>query len=278
MRLALITDEVGQDVEAAIRLGRDHGITDFAVRSAWGRNVAEFEEPELDRLETLLDRHRVRVSSVLSPLFKCHLPADGRPDEEDPHFVGFSRRFDDHRELPRRLAAIAARLGAPVLRLFSFLTAPASAPAHTSASAPEEWPARLDGLPALLPEGVTAGLENEHVCHVASLPDLRAFLSGPHGAGFGAVVDLSNHVLAGGTADPGQLTPDLVARAVDVHVKDRKDGRYVPVGTGTFDWPALLRRLDELGYDGPVTLESHLRGDEAGVRASLAALREARTW
>ncbi|MEU6172376.1 sugar phosphate isomerase/epimerase [Streptantibioticus parmotrematis] len=279
MKLALITDEVGQDVEEAIRLGLDFGIRHFAIRSAWGLNVAEFEDAHLERLEALLETYDVGVSSVLSPLFKCHLPSGPDRPHHDPHFVGFSRDPRDHLDRVGALAATAGRLRAPVLRLFSFLLPdlPGLPGLPDGVSAPGRLPeaayAELARIPGAMPPGTVAAMENEHVCHIRTLPELQDFL-GERGEGFGAALDLSNHHLAGGPVDPTAMTPQLVARAVDLHVKDRRDGRYVPVGQGTFDWSGILRRVRGLGYDGFVTLESHLRGDEEGVRASLTALRK----
>lgn len=277
MRLSLITDEVGQDAEEGMRLAREHGLEYVAIRSAWGRNVAEFGDEEIARIRRLLDAHGLRVSSVLSPLYKCDPPWQAAPPHDDPHFVGFSTRSADHEALPARLGETARLLGAPVLRLFSFL-APDPPPARAADGLPEEAVAHLERAGAALPEGTVGALENEHVCHVATLAQLERVLHGPPGgraAGLRATVDLSNHVLAGGDFDVRALTPRLIAATVDVHVKDRRDGRYVPVGSGDFSWEPVLRRLADHGYQGFVTLESHLRGDRAGVRASLDALRKA---
>ena len=44
-----------------------------------------------------------------------------------------------------------------------------------------------------------------------------------------------------------------------VHVKDvRSDGALVVAGEGASNWPALLQRLRQDGYDGFLALEPHL--------------------
>ena len=59
-----------------------------------------------------------------------------------------------------------------------------------------------------------------------------------------------------------------------------KDGRYptnghnlgpeVPLGQGKVNFPALIRRLHELGYDGSFTIEREIAGDQQ-IRDILAA-------
>lgn len=263
MKLALITDEVSQDPEEAARFAVEHGVRYVAVRSAWNRNILQLRDDEVERLAMVLHEHRLQVSAVLSPLFKCHDRGSTRSGPIDPHFAGFPPVLEAHLKHGRRLPAIAVRLGAGIVRIFTFLRGGSAAeppPTHS----PIAWET-LRGWPAGM-----AAVENEHSCRVRTLPQLEQFCSE---AGLPAVVDPCNQYIATGDDGLHALTSRLVDRMVDLHVKDRLDNSYVPVGQGRLRWPRLLERLDGLGYAGLVTLESHLRGDRQGVAMSLAALR-----
>jgi sugar phosphate isomerase/epimerase len=55
----------------------------------------------------------------------------------------------------------------------------------------------------------------------------------------------------------------------NIHAKDgfyptcgSRLGEEVPIGTGKVDFPALFRRLHELNYHGPVTIEREIEGDQ----------------
>lgn len=263
MRLSIITDEVSQDPAVAVEFAVERGIRQVAVRSVWGKNILQCDGSDIERLVELFGRYDVAVTSVMSPLFKCPPASGGGSAPVDPHFVGFPPVLEAHLEAAHRLPAIAAALGAPTVRIFTFLAASAGDSVSVQAAelirqTVQDWP-------------VSAAVENEYVCHVRTLPELEDFTEA---FGLAAIVDPCNHLLAVGDDGLDRLSEKLVARTVDVHVKDRQGSRYVPVGQGDLHWAQIFERLRSLGFTGTVTLESHLRGDLEGIDRSITALRE----
>ena len=57
--------------------------------------------------------------------------------------------------------------------------------------------------------------------------------------------------------DPAALIQAMDSRLTTVHLADyAPDGpRHLPPGEGTLDWPAILRALKAVGYQGPLILE-----------------------
>lgn len=51
-------------------------------------------------------------------------------------------------------------------------------------------------------------------------------------------------------------------------------GREVRLGTGKVDFPAFFKKLKELGYDGPVTIEREITGEQQmiDIRESIVYL------
>lgn len=108
--------------------------------------------------------------------------------------------------------------------------------------------------------GVVIGVEN---CNAE-----QRFLMGPRemrefldalGAGFGSHLDVGNiHA----TGFPEQWVEEMGARIARVHVKDSLRGRgrgggsvYTNIFLGDNNWPAIMRALVKVGYDGYLVAE-----------------------
>lgn len=82
----------------------------------------------------------------------------------------------------------------------------------------------------------------------------------------------TGHVAKGGS-DPVETTRKLSSRLRFVHLKDmRSDGRFVELGRGIIDHPAVLALLRELGYRGWILDEvpvSDATAPEPGASATL---------
>lgn len=74
----------------------------------------------------------------------------------------------------------------------------------------------------------------------------------------GAYFDIGNHVKYGKSENWIRALGDLIVR---LHVKDFKlnddgrDGNFADILTGSVDWPAVRRAIDEIGYRGWLTIE-----------------------
>jgi sugar phosphate isomerase/epimerase len=62
-----------------------------------------------------------------------------------------------------------------------------------------------------------------------------------------------------------------------VHLKDvDPDGRWVPLGAGRVPWDAVVGRLQEAGYAGAWSLETHCEVDGSVEKASRVAIEHLR--
>jgi hexulose-6-phosphate isomerase len=79
-----------------------------------------------------------------------------------------------------------------------------------------------------------------------------------------AYFDVGNVVLFG---FPEDWIRTLGKRIVRVHLKDfrRQDFKFVNLGEGNIDWPAVRQAFADIGYTGPATVEL-AGGDEAYLR------------
>jgi len=84
----------------------------------------------------------------------------------------------------------------------------------------------------------------------------------------GVNLDTANLILYG-KANPVDALDVIGTRVRGMHAKDglysadpRKLGEEVPIGQGKVDFPRLFRRLKELNYAGPVTIEREISGPQ----------------
>ncbi|MFL5704858.1 MAG: sugar phosphate isomerase/epimerase family protein [Ktedonobacteraceae bacterium] len=83
------------------------------------------------------------------------------------------------------------------------------------------------------------------------------------------------HVQAGG-GDPVAILRHYASRVNYVHLKDIKQGTFVPLGQGEQDYSQILAALKEIGYDGWITVELDSFPDpKRGAEMSKAFIQQA---
>jgi sugar phosphate isomerase/epimerase len=101
------------------------------------------------------------------------------------------------------------------------------------------------------------------------------------GKDVGVNLDPANLLLYG-KANPVDAL-DIIGKYVyDIHAKDgeyptggRELGEEKPLGKGRVDFPRLIGKLKELGYDGPITIEREISGEQQkkDILAAIALLK-----
>lgn len=268
--IAVITDEVSEDIGAVLGFAAEHGLDRVDIRSVDGRNVILFDDEELADLADRLKDAGLTVGCYCSPLLKW--PRSGAKIPEGANFHGF-----DPGVLPAEAAVplafeVANRLGASQLRIFSYFT--------YEGFKPEDLDDDLDRLLDLASvHDVTLVLENEHVCNVATLDQLAAVVARRGHPRLRGLLDLANHRVARPPAPSAEVLAAAARIAGAVHVKDfgGDPRRFTALGEGSVDHGPLFAALREHGPMGvlPVSIETHRPDDGPAVTArSLAALRK----
>ena len=104
-RLSVINDEISADFDHACSVAaNDFGLSWIEIRSMWGKNVTDLNADEVDRSRQILEKYKLRVTDIASPLFKVHWPGA-------PHFEGGSAP----RPVPRRFRFQTAGRGSRAL-------------------------------------------------------------------------------------------------------------------------------------------------------------------
>ncbi|MER5891311.1 sugar phosphate isomerase/epimerase family protein [Streptomyces sp. NPDC001941] len=241
MRLAIINDELSQDIDEAAAEAVRQGFGGLEIRSSGGVPPHLMDDAQLTAVRDAVTGRGLRVAGFDPPALKCALP---RTDAETARV----------RDLVVDSVRRAELLGAPFVRVFTFYREGDPDP-RTAARAAREV---LDGVPAdRVPLLVETGMRTNS-------PTMRhtlEFLDALGDDRLGILWDPGNSVFSGW--DPAPFPADYETgreRIRHVHVKDPVGtAAYVRLGDGDLPWPAILGRLAEDGYDGWVSLETHWR-------------------
>ena len=247
-KLAAFTDEISQDLAYACGVIQEFGGAGAEIRGVWDTPVQKLTDAQVAEIKKIVSDHGLRVCSVASPFGKCTL--------EDPAEVA------EHMDILRRCGDIANELGCGLVRGFAFW--------DRNQVDEKPWDvmvAAYEPVPAILEEkGVVLGLENEAACYVGTAGHTRRFLDLLGCDRVKSIWDPANHV-----QDPQSegvpAYPDGYALVrndmVHVHVKDaiiEDDGSRpnVFLGEGLCNWAQHLEAFKEEGYDGYISLETHV--------------------
>ncbi|MFB7558663.1 sugar phosphate isomerase/epimerase family protein [Streptomyces brevispora] len=241
MRLAIINDELSQDIDEAAAEAARQGFGGLEIRSSGEVPPHLMDDAQLTAVRDSVARHGLQVVGFDPPALKCAVP-----------------RTDAEIAAVRALVVDAVRraelLGAPFVRVFTFYRDGDPDPVTAARAAREV----LHGVPAdRVPLVVETGMRTNS-------PTMRhtlEFLDELGDDRLGILWDPGNSVFSGW--DPVPFPQDYALgrdRIRHVHVKD-PDGRdsYVRLGEGDLPWPRILRRLADDGYRGWLSLETHWR-------------------
>jgi sugar phosphate isomerase/epimerase len=291
LALSVIGDEIGPSLDEMISFAHEHDLKRLDMRTVGGRNLLSMRTDEVIDISRKLEKAGLTVPAFVSPLFKWKAPGKwaGRSQVD----FAFNPSQCPEEDFLGHAMQIAVILGAPHLRIFSYLRYPRFR--HTDLTG---GLARLFGLAAEF--DISLQLENEPVCNVGNIAELAAFFTAveeepeevdedeeeleeeeeydqPEPRYLRPLIDIANAFSTGerpSDADIAVLAPITTA----IHLKDRDlaAGRTVPLGEGTVPWPAELKRLLS-GVEAKevlASIETHCPQDGRNATArSIAGLR-----
>jgi sugar phosphate isomerase/epimerase len=243
VKLAIISDEISQDLGVAIGLALAHGFTGLEIRS-----VGDTPPHELSRTRCRSIREQLAVAGIElvafdSPAFKHALPLT-------------RREYDEAARTLEASIAIARALGCPPTRIFSFYRD--GQPAIDAAA--EAMAKLLDrvscaDVPLLLENGMRTNCPTAStLAELSALlaPRLAGVLWDPGNAAFSGLESLTPRAAHGLLRDRLRL----------VHVKDPSGSDfYTRLGEGDVPWAEIVAMLADDRFPGFLSLETHWRRD-----------------
>jgi len=280
-RVSVITDELTQDFGRALEIASlDFGLDWVELRGMWNKNLMRLDAKEIEEARRLLERYRLRVSDLASPLFKVDWPGAPRskfsPQRRDLFGADFT--FEQQDEVLERGLELARVFRADRLRCFDFWRLDDPAPYRAAMDAKLLQAATKAGN-----KGMILLLENEHDCNTATGVEGVRTLNAVRSPSFKLNWDPGNAAMHGETPYPDGYDRLPKDRIGHVHCKDvarKPDGtgnEWAAMGRGLIDWVGQFRALKRDDYHNAISLETHWRGAgtaEESTRQSMAGMKE----
>ena len=278
--VSVLTDEISQDFGHACEVASgEFGLGWVELRAMHSKNVMNWDANDIAEVRKVLDRFKLRVSEIASPVFKTDWP--GAPKSpfspKNPQF-GADFTFEQQDELLDRAMALAKTFDTPYIRVFDFWRLDDPAP-HRKAIDDRVRKAAVRAAA----KGLTLTLENELACNTATGREAARLLNAVTEKGLMLNWDPGNATARGEKAYPIGYDALPKGRIRHVHCKDVVDlgggkTEWAPMGKGVVDWLGQFRALKKDGYTGAVSLETHWRltggTPEESTRQSLAGMKE----
>lgn len=277
-RVAVINDEISQDLGHACEVAsREFGMEWIELRSMWDKNILNLTSQEIAEARRILEKNRLRVTDIGSPLFKVDWP--GAPKSKfSPKHDQFNAdfTFDQQDEVLERSIALAKQFGTDRVRCFDFWRLDNQAPYRAAINEKLHEAADKAGK-----QGVILVLENESACNTATGAEAASVLSAVKSKYLMLNWDPGNAAAHGEKAYPDGYNLLPKDRIGHCHCKDvvkkGNDYHWAPMGRGTIDWVGQFKALKQDGYLYAVSLETHWRGAgtaEASTRESWAGMQD----
>lgn len=288
-RLSVINDEISADFDHACSVAaNDFGLQWIELRSMWNKNVVELSAEEVDKSRQILEKYKLRVTDIASPLFKVNWPSAPQ-SKEGPHRDQFHADIDfKHQdEVLNRSIELCKAFQTDRIRCFDFWRLDDQKPYRDAINQKLSEAARTCAK-----HNIVLILENEMACNTGSGPEAIAVLKAVREPNFMLNWDPGNAAtFAGETPYPDDYNAIPKHRIGHCHCKDtirKADGKFewAPVGGGMIDWVGQFKALQRDGYHLAVSLETHWHGGkpepgsnmsvgEASTRTSMKGLKEA---
>jgi L-ribulose-5-phosphate 3-epimerase len=262
-RIAVINDEVSQDFGHACEvISREFGLEWIELRGMWNKNILHLDAKEVAESRRILEKYKLRVTDIASPLFKVDWP--GAPKSEfSPKGAQFGADFTyaQQDEVLERSIELAKAFQTDRVRCFDFWRLEDQAPYRAAMNE-----RLLSAAVAAGKKGVILLLENEPSCNTATGAEAAKTLAEVQSASLMLNWDPGNAASRGEIAYPDGYALLPKERIGHCHCKDvskRADGKdyeWAAIGRGIIDWTGQFAALKRDGYHFAVSLETHWRG------------------
>jgi sugar phosphate isomerase/epimerase len=277
--ISVLTDEISQDFGHACEVAsREFGLGYVELRAMHGKNIMNWDANDIAEARKVLDRFKLRVSEMASPVFKTDWP--GAPKSpyspKKPEF-GADFTYQQQDELLERAIDLAKTFNTLNIRIFDFWRLDDQKPYRKAIDDRIRDAAVKAGK-----KGVTLTLENELACNTATGAEAARLLNAVREHTLMLNWDPGNATARGEKAYPDGYAKLPKDRIGHVHCKDvvEKPGGgtdWAAMGTGVIDWVGQFRALKKDGYTGPLSLETHWHGaatPEESTRQSMAGMKK----
>lgn len=271
-QLCVITDEISQDFNHALKVASEYGVKTVDLRKIWNKNIVLFNNDELEKLKEILNKYEMKVAVITGPFGKCNLPGAKYTTTKKE---SFRKNPDYNLSLFERLVEISGYFDTPFIRIFSFFK-------RGSKGIKDRWQKMINIMKTYAEKAEKSNkillLENDYYMFVDDIKSTKYFFEEIDSDAIKLILDPGNYYVKGEstTVDTYEYfyKKNLVRH---IHIKDpirryfHLFANFTVVGEGKIDYIPLFKQAIDHGYNGYFSLETHaLRKKEKISRASLS--------
>jgi sugar phosphate isomerase/epimerase len=257
-RVAVINDEITQDFGRACEVAaHEFGMEWIELRGMWNKNLLKLDAKEIEEARRILERNKLRVTDIASPLFKVDwkgAPTSKYSPKRDQFNADFT--FDQQDEVLERCIELAKAFRTDRIRCFDFWRLDDPAPYRAAINQK-----LLDAANVAGRKGMVLVLENEGSCNTATGAESAKVLGEIDSPHLMLNWDPGNAAARGEKAFPDGYALLPKKRIGHCHCKDtarKYDGNgyeWEAMGRGVIDWVGQFQALKHDGYRNAVSLE-----------------------
>lgn len=240
MRLAIIGDEIDQELNVVTDVVTAYGFDGIEVRSVWNTRPHEFTTGQLHRIRNSIHKKRLSVVGFDSPCFKTRMPHTA--NELESSRAAFLQAVEQARVLD-----------APFVRVFSFYRDNIPDPTYAAKVI-------RDLVSDIVPDDLLILFETGTRTNTPTMKHMAQFIEILADNRVGVLWDPGNSVFSGFHMHPFleyELYKDLIKH---IHVKDPIGQiEYTRLGDGDLNWRSIIRKLRADRYGGYLSIETHWR-------------------
>jgi L-ribulose-5-phosphate 3-epimerase len=279
-RIAVIDDEISQDFGRSCEvIAREFGLEWIELRAMWNKNILNLDANEVAEARRILEKYKLRVTDIASPLFKVDWP--GAPKSAfSPKGAQFNADFtyEQQDDVLERSIELAKVFQTERVRCFDFWRLEDPAPYRAAMNEKLLAAAGVAGK-----KGVALLLENEAACNTGTAAEAAKVLAEVKSPSFMLNWDPGNAASRGEKVFPDGYALLPKERIGHCHCKDvtkKADSNsydWAAMGRGIIDWTGQFAALKRDGYHFAVSLETHWRGaatPEESTRQSWSGMKD----
>jgi len=268
IRLAVVTDEIDNDLEKAIAFLKEFGLGYAEIRNLWGQYNTSLPVEKVREARTMLDAGGLKTAILGTALFKVPLM---------PETPEGNAALDEQWKLLDAAIERAGVMGTDKIRVFGFTRKNAAAGADPY---PRIYELLGEAARRAKAKGFRLAMENIGGSFIGTGAQAAEALKHVREDSFGLIWDPNNAAEEGEKPFPEGFRLLDPARIFHVHLRDYRRGadgkvEWCAVGDGEFDNVGQIRALIKAGYKETYSLETHWkspRGKEYASRTSLTGL------
>jgi sugar phosphate isomerase/epimerase len=229
------------------------------LRGMWKKNIVSLDEKEVVEARRILEKYKLKVTDIASPLFKVDWPGAPKSKFSEARSFGANFTLEQQDEVLERAMEMAKAFQTDRVRCFDFWRLDDQAPYRAAINQKLR-----EAAGKAAKQGIILVLENESACNTATAAEAAQVLAAVQSSSLMLNWDPGNAAASGEIPFPDGYNLLPKERIGHCHCKDavRKGKKYdwAPMGGGIIDWAGQFKALKRDSYRYAVSLETHWNG------------------